>query len=273
MLKYFYLFFVFFCIHFVEAREIRFPDEELAPESVLPVFENRKNVTMNRRVQLKNKLGLRGSFLGRMDEPFFHPLTFVGGFEFFFNETHGLRFSSVYFWPGLSRIGLRVAEVPVATESESDNSINTTFTPGKIHHPQYGFFLSYALSPIYGKISLATNLVTNLNLSMYVGLGALSLNLDTTNFQSDEKWTYAGWVEFNQKIFIGRRFYFHGSLNFLIYHAPNPVWCSLPTPNSDIPEDSCNFYVNRRNRISYEKAEKDILFRTIVGGGLGILLF
>lgn len=272
-MKYFYLFFLFLCIPYVEAREIRFPDEELAPESVLPVFEDRKNVTMNRRVQLKNKLGLRGSFLGRMDEPFFHPFTFVGGLEFFFNETHGVRLSSVYFWPGLSNIGLKVAQVSVAREGEGGDQIKATFAPEKIHHPQYGFFLSYALSPTYGKISLATNVVTNLNLSMYAGLGVLALDVDNINYPSDLRWTYAGWVEFNQKIFIGRRFYFHGSLSFLIYHAPNPVWCSRPHPNAGIQDDSCDFYVNRRDRMSYEKAEKDILFRTVVGGGLGILLF
>ena len=262
-MKYFYLFLLFSCLPFVEAREIRFPDEELAPESVLPVFESHKNVTMNRRVQLKNKLGLRGSFLGRMDEPFLNPFTFVGGLEFFFNETHGLRLSSLYFFPGLSHIGLKVSEAP----------FKTTLDPEKIHHPQYGFFLSYALTPFYGKISLATNVVTNLNLSIYVGLGALAVDLNDARYQSDLRWTYAGWVEINQKVFIGQRFYIHGSLSFLIYHAPTPVWCSDPERVRVIREDSCDFYANPRNRISYEKAEKEILFRTVVGGGIGVLLF
>ena len=258
-MKYFYLFLLLSYFPFVEAREIRFPDEELAPESVLPVFDSHKNVTMNRRVQLKNKLGLRGSFLGRMDEPFLHPFTFTGGLEFFFNETHGVRLSSLYFFPGLSHIGSTVSEAPFKTD------------PGKIHHPQFGFFLSYALAPFYGKISLATNIVTNLNLSIYVGLGALALDLNYTRYQSDLRWTYAGWVELNQKVFIGQRFYIHGSLNFLIYHAPNPVWCS--DPNRGVSDDSCDLYANRRNRMPYEQAEKSILFRTVVGGGIGVLLF
>ncbi len=264
-MKYFYLFLLLFYLSFLEAKEIRFPDEELAPESVFPVFENNKKVTMNRRVQLKNKLGISGSFLGRMDEPFLHAFTFSGAVEFFFNETHGVRISSLYFWPGLSHIGLAISET---------KKLKTVFDPGKVHHPQFGFFLSYVLAPLYGKISLATNVVTNLNLSIYFGLGALALDLDYNRYQSDVRWTYAALVGFNQKVFIGRRFYLHGSLNFLIYHAPNPIWCNdIKRGDEYIGDDSCNLYANRRDVIPYEKTEKDILFRTIVGGGFGILLF
>jgi len=255
-MRYFYLFLICTCPPFAGAREIRFPDEELAPESVLPVFESHKNVTMNRRVQLKNKLGLRSSFLGRMDEPFLHPVTFAGGLEFFFNETHGVRLSSIYFWPGLSHVGSQVFK-------------ETPLDPGKIHHPQFGFFLSYSLTPFYGKISLATNVVTNLNLSVYAGLGALVIDVDAL-YNPDLRWTYAGWLEFNQKVFIGQRFYIHGSLSFLIYHAPNPVWCSDP---KRVRRDSCDFYKNQRDVMSYKDAEKSILFRTVVGGGAGVLLF
>ena len=267
-MRYFYLFFLFFCLPFVEAREIRFPDEELAPESVLPVFENNKKVTMNRRVQLKHKLGVSGSFMGRMDEPFLHPFTFSGAMEFFFNETHGVRVSSFYFWPGLSKAGLNILRL------RKKGEFKPAFDPGKIHYPQFGFFVSYGLAPFYGKISLATNIVTNLNMSMYFGLGALALDLDYRRYPSDMRWTYAALIELNQKIFIGRKFYFHGSLNFLIYHAPNPIWCSANNVRTgSIAADSCDFYKNTRDVISYEKAEKDILFRTIVGGGFGILLF
>ena len=265
-MKYCYLIFLLGSPLFAEAVEIRFPEEELAAESVLPVFENNKKVTMNRRVQLKNKLGISGSFSGRMDEPFLHPFAFSGALEFFFNETHGVRLSSLYFWPGLSRIGLNVI-------SEMKERYEVSFDPGKVHHPQYGFFLSYALAPFYGKISLAANLVTNLNFSMYVGLGMLSLDLDYNRYSSDLQWTYASLIEFNQKIFIGQKFYLYGVLNFLIYHAPNPVWCRVFAPEKNVGDDSCDFYTNRSQVISYENTEKNILFRTIVGGGVGVLLF
>ena len=257
-MRYFYLFLFLLCLSFAEGKEIRFPDEELAPESVFPVFENNKQATMNRRVQLKNKLGISGSFLGRMDEPFLHPVTFSGAVEFFFNETHGVRISSFYFWPGLSSIGLSVI------------SQTKDFDPGKVHYPHFGFFFSYALTPFYGKISLATNAVVNLNLSMYFGLGALALDYDV-QYSSDMRWAYSALMELNQKVFIGRRFYFHGSLSFLIYHAPNPIWCRGGPGYTG--NDSCNLYVNRRDVLSYEETEKDILFRTIVGGGLGFYYF
>jgi len=61
------------------------------------------------------------------------------------------------------------------------------------------------------------------------------------------------------------------SLSFLIYYAPNPVWCT--NIETVVQDNSCNHFLNRSNVMSYEKTEKDILFRTIVGGGLGILLF
>lgn len=266
-MKHLYLFFLFLCIPLVEAKEIRFPDEELAPESVLPVFENNKKVTMNRRVQLKHKLGLSGSFLGRMDEPFLYPVTFSGALEFFFNETHGVRVSGFYFWPGVSSRF-------VSALSELKREKKTVFDPGKIHHPQYGFFFSYALAPFYGKISLATNIVANLNLSIYFGLGALALDLDYRRYPSNMQWTYAGLVEFSQKVFIGRRFYLHGSLSFMIYRAPNPIWCrDVQTRGANVPYDSCDHYANRRDVMPYEKSEMDILFRTIVGGGFGVLFF
>lgn len=261
-MKYFYVFLLLWGPVFLKAVEIRFPEEELAPESVLPVFEKNKRATMNRRVQFKHKLGVNSSFAGRMDEPFLHPFAFTGSLEFFFTETHGVRLSGLYFWPGLSHNGLNIQKVYSA------------FQPGKIHHPQFGFFFSYALAPLYGKISLAKNIVTNLNLSVYLGLGALALDLDYSRFPSDLRWTYAGWIEFNQKIFIGRRFYFHGFLSFLIYQAPNPVWCKrTPELGKAISDDVCDFYVNQREVMSYEKADMDILFRTIVGGGVGGLLF
>lgn len=261
-MKYFLFLLLLWGPVFVKAGEIRFPEEELAPESVLPVFEKNNQATMNRRVQLKYKLGVNSSFAGRMDEPFLHPFTVMGALEFFFNETHGVRFSGLYFWPGLSHNGLKI------------ESVYSSFKPEKIHHPQFGFFFSYALAPFYGKISLAKNIVTNLNLSMSLGLGALALDLDYRRYASDLRWTPAGWVELNQKIFIGRRFYFHGVLNFLIYYAPNPVWCRRhPALGENISDDVCDFYVNRGKVMSYESVEKDILFRTVVGGGMGILLF
>lgn len=71
------------------AEVIRFPEDELAAESVLPVFDHPEAVK-NRNVVTKKKIEL-GSYLGyNLTEPFFNPLNLGVSATYHLSEESGI---------------------------------------------------------------------------------------------------------------------------------------------------------------------------------------
>ena len=217
---------------------------------------------MNRNIQLKHKLYLSLSGASRLDEPFFFPLALEGALAFFFSESSSLELSGLFFWPGLSpRIGKSLTE------------LTNPFYSNEVHHPQYGFFLNYLASPFYGKLSLSKNWVANFNISFSLGGGALSLVQDQVSGRGEElgdpQWAPAALIGIYQRIFIGKKFFVHGKISILSFYGPNPIWCEIHKDRQG--PDACINY--QRDIKSYSELEKIIMFRTLVGGGVGVLLF
>ena len=75
--------------------KVRFPDEELATESVLPVFEERIAVR-NRRVSHKGKFepNLMGGFV--TSEPLYDPINFGLSLSYHFDNTRGIHLSLIH---------------------------------------------------------------------------------------------------------------------------------------------------------------------------------
>jgi hypothetical protein len=76
---------------------IEFPEDELATESVLPVFDQPVGVK-NRSVNTAHRfeLGVEAGY--DMTEPFFSPYTIGGSATYHFNEESGLNILGTYFF-------------------------------------------------------------------------------------------------------------------------------------------------------------------------------
>ena len=271
-LNFFLIWLLLFFSFWSESREIRFPEEELAAESVLPFFPSNQKVTMNRKVKLKNKVSLLSSIDYRADDPFYYRFSKTGEVGFFINEMHGLSLMGIYFFHGVSSIGEFFSKPEQRLQ-------NISFYATEAPHPRYAILLNYNWVPFYGKLSLFKNITTNYNVSLNLGAGALSLIQDQSPGPLE---TYkASLVRFvpivmagiNQKIFIGKRVFIHGWLRFFLYHGPNPVWCkhgAITFPADKIEQDSCSLY--RSKKKSYDQFDKSLVFRNLVGGGAGLLI-
>ena len=237
------------------AVEVRFPEEELESESILPIFEHNANVTMNRRVQMKYKLNLSGSAAHRLDEPFYARFGVFGSLGFGISEVHGVRIFGGYFQPGLSSLGEQFQLVS-DLKTKQQKKFNVSFAP----HPRYAFFVDYALTFFYGKISFSKSVVAHLNTSFAAGLGGLALvqQFSRNSDYSEAQWVPAVHLALNQKVFLTKQFYLQGGLDFIGYYGPNPV-------NNDI--------VNNSRAIRYDQFDSTYIFRILGRGGLGILVF
>ncbi len=265
--------FFLFCSLWVEAREIRFPEEELAAESVLPIFPDNNKVTMNRNVKLKYKMSMMSSIDYRADDPFYSRLAFTGDVGFFLSEAHGLSLLGMYFFQGVSSIGEFFSKPNTELQ-------NISFHATEVPHPRYAFLLNYNWIPFYGKLSLLKNVVMNYNISLHLGGGTVALVQDRNPgpYESyDLSQLYFAPIlitGINQKIFIGKRFYIHGWLRFFFYYGPNPVWCrigAVSLPVDKVDSRSCSLY--RSQTKNYDQFEKSFVFRNLVGAGFGALLF
>lgn len=269
---FFILFFIFSFVISAEGSEIQFPTEELARDYMLPVFEGNPRATMNRRIVLKYKLDVFGSALFRGDEPFYFPLMFSPGLAFYFNEVHGVSASGVYFWPGLSTKGEQLLRTPTEDEKFAVVQFNAALVP----HPQWGVFLNYVITPFYGKISFSKNLIVHFNISFSAGAGALNLVQNKcvqctrrNMILESAAWRPAVWLGLKQRFFLKRRFYAYGEFGFFSYYGPNPVNENAKSAGSQPPGDFLDpglFYFEQDSREVF-------LFRNIIGGGLGVLLF
>ena len=80
---------------------IQFPDEELASEYVLPVFD-RPQAVLNRNVSLTKRFEFLIAAGLRIDEPLYHVLGLSSAVVFHWSEFSGLGISGLFFMPGLS---------------------------------------------------------------------------------------------------------------------------------------------------------------------------
>lgn len=204
----------------LQAIKIRFPDEELASETVLPVFDPTQTI-LNRNVSLKYRFEVGGGAKFGLDEPFYFPAYGVGHISFYLTEVHGVSLTATYFPPFLSKSGgdLRggICDLDRVREkgiSCGDPAAIKVFDVQKLPYPQIMGFINYQYTPYYGKISLTKKIVMNLSIYGFVGPGLIVLDENTKLFA------------FNMG--IGQRFYFTRFLalktdvGFYSYYGPDP---------------------------------------------------
>jgi hypothetical protein len=138
---------------------IEFPDEELASESVLPVFD-RPEAVKSRLVPTAKRLelGLFGAY--SMTEAFFNPLAYGGNITYHLTETSGVNIMAQLYMSGISNYGKQLNPIPGPNGTPGTTNLNIQYAPA----PKYLLLANYQYSAFYGKISLTKDYVMNLSL-------------------------------------------------------------------------------------------------------------
>ena len=199
----------------VRAEEVEFPEEELARESVLPVFENPRDV-LNRRVNTTGhfEIGVGGGM--DIDEPFYNAVILKGHVGYHFTELHGVTLEGVYWMPGLSSYGQQLKNDN--TLKDPANQALTNWDVSKAPHPLWGTIGNYEFTAYYGKISITKQFVMNLNLFVYGG--GLYINMNGYN-------SFGGDIGLGQNFFITPSVAVRFDLRMLIYQGPNAAAMDL----------------------------------------------
>lgn len=204
------------------AEVIQFPQEELASESVLPVFDQPEAVK-NRSVRTKNRieLGLSGGY--SLTEAFSNPLSLGLNGTYHFTEEHGLNLYYDYFFGGQSDYSRQLNPIP--NTSPAINA-NLQYAPS----PRFLALANYQFTGYYGKFSLSKETVMNLGLYGLGGLGMIQIGDATKPVAS---------FGLGQKFYFDSHFALRFDLRFLAYRGPDPL--SRPL-DKKVSEQSASYF-------------------------------
>ncbi|MCX7977458.1 MAG: outer membrane beta-barrel domain-containing protein [Bdellovibrionaceae bacterium] len=166
------------------AEVIELPEEELARESVLPVFDIVENVK-DRLVVTAGRWELGISAGAALTEPIFGVLRTQGSIFYHPNENHAFGFIYVNNSVSLSAQARQLGEAP------------TSLDFNRAPKPESIMMADWNAKLFYGKMSLAKNVVSNLSLFTSMGL-------------SQSKYTHKSYIGFF--LGLGQKFYFGRNL-------------------------------------------------------------
>lgn len=193
------------------AEDIEIPEEELARESVLPVFDNPAAVK-NRNVPLSSRVEV-GAFLGTsVNEAFIDQTLFGGSVTYHLTEVSGIQI---------------LGSMVKADSSSYVGQLNQVFASAPLNYqllpkPKHLVLVSYELTPFYGKISITKQTVFNLTTFFTGGIGALGLGDVNTPVLS---------LGLGQNFFFGKSWGLKIDMRGLIYQGINPVTPGLSLTN------------------------------------------
>ena len=185
---------------------IEFPEEELAQESVLPVFDNAVAVK-SRLVPTKGHLEFGIAAGVAMNEPFFNTTRFGGHLAYNFTETHGFLLSGQMYTDGLGNNGTALSQTDL-NNGAGETYIRMEFAP----QPKYHFFANYQITPYYGKISVFKDFVMNLSLYGLLGIGAVDVGGETAPALN---------MGIGQKFYFNKRWGIRADLGLMAYEGVN----------------------------------------------------
>ena len=219
---------------FADSDKIQVPEDELATETVLPVFQ-KTNMVLNRHV-INDKhieLGVGGGM--NLNEPYYNQLNALFQATYYFTNIHALNIVGTYYMQGLSTYGNQLKNGDGIAGGAANG-----FDASKAPAPQYSLFTNYQFTAYYGKISLTKQSVMNLSLFGFVGPGVFSLKSKTVPAVD---------------IGIGQNFYFSPNwgmrfdLKVVAYKGPDATSVSLkpadnPQPGAFAERYFFNTYLN-----------------------------
>ena len=158
---------------FAATEKIQVPEDELATETVLPVFQ-KKNAVLNRHVVNDHgfEFGLGAGM--NLNEPYYNQLNTNMLATYYFTNVHALNLFGTYYMQGLSGYGQQLKNGDGIAGGATNG-----FDPSKAPSPQWSLFANYQYTAYYGKISLTKQTVMNLSLFGYAGAGAFAVTSKT----------------------------------------------------------------------------------------------
>lgn len=195
------------------APSIELPEDELAKESVLPVFKKPGMVRM-RNVVTAKKLEMGLNFGWLMSEPIFD--TSRLGVSGYYHTDENTAWGGIFYAhsTGLSEYAKQLA----------GPGFNLDFN--RAPKPLYSVYLDYNKKLFYGKMSVSKNKSINTHLQALLGLGM-------TQYESNKTYpSLSGGVGY--KFYFTSNFSLRTDLRLLIHQAPTPFKKgALPEGNPD----------------------------------------
>lgn len=221
------------------AAKIRLPEEELAKESVLPVFD-RAPVVMDRSVDLDGRINLGVSFGSALNEAFNSGTNYGGFLGYNFTDSHGLRFSYQMVPRNLTSYVKEQLDRPPF-------NLNLKNAP----YLKSLMILDYQWISHYGKISLTKSFVMNLTTFLTLGVGFLELG--------DKSFPGLS-LGLGQMYFFTKHIAFTFDLRIIPHKGPNVLADKVPhtLENSTQPVSSSAF-------------KESLFYPIFLNGGLMIL--
>ncbi len=223
---------------------IEFPSEELAAESVLPVFDHPEAVKARLVPTAKRlELGLFGAY--SMTEAFYDPRAVGLNVSYHVTETHGLNIMAQSYFKGISNYAGQLNPIPTSAGQTGQTNLNIQYAPA----PKYLVLVNYQNTAFYGKISLTKDYVMNLSLYGLLGIGAMGIGDSTAPVVS---------LGFGQKFYLGNSFAIRFDLRGIAYNGPDVL--SGPDLNT------------RTSEASASEFDKKLQFGTLLSAGIVYLL-
>ena len=104
-------------------QNIQFPEEELANESVLPIFDQPVSVK-NRSVLTAQRLEVGGGGGYSLSEPFLNPLSVAVMASYHFTEDHAFNLFGLYNLGGLGDNGKKLNPIPGSKDPVTGSVVN-----------------------------------------------------------------------------------------------------------------------------------------------------
>ncbi len=190
----------------VRANEIEVPEEELARETTLPIFDKRQ-IVLNRNVVTEQRFEIGGGFGLEMNEPYYNDYMFNLQGTYNLSDRSAINVLLLFWMDGLSNYGEQLkAGRPTATPPVQ------SFDAMKAPHPKWGMFANYEFIAYYGKISISKLGVMNLNTFGIAGLGYI--NMDSLSSPALN-------LGVGQNFFFTKNFGLRFDLRYLIFQGPD----------------------------------------------------
>lgn len=194
------------------AEVVEFPEDELAKESVLPVFD-KTVVVRERAITTAGKFEI-GAGLGlNLVEPLYEQLVYDFSASYHIDEIHGVNVTAYMLSTGLSKAGTDLKN----GVGLSGNQFDASLAP-QVENMIFG---NYQFTAYYGKISITNQTTMNLGLYGLLGAGLLKWT-DKASFGLD-----AG---IGQKIYFTKNLSLRIDLTVMLYQGPDPT-----SPKSGAP--------------------------------------
>lgn len=219
------------------AEEIELPEDELARESVLPVFD-KTVVVRNRAISLSKRFELSANMGLNMLEPFYESMVVGFGGAYHFNETHGVNFTYMMLQDTLSSN---------AKALQAGQGIGSPYDVSKAPSVESLLIANYQMTAYYGKISVTKKKAMNLSLYGLAGAGLVNWS-DSTNIALN--------VGIGQKLYFNNHFAFRADLSMAMYQGPDVTSKTLAPSD---PNRGSDYF------------DKTLFFRTYLTAGIAYL--